>query len=90
MDPQRKLVVVVDGGPRPWVLAPRGLPQRVRGLAPGWVPLCVTDGCKESKTAIRSQCGPWRHPPRRRANGPRPKPRWRPRPARRSAHVVQS
>ena len=78
MDPQSTLVVVVDVGPRTLVMAQRVLHQLVRGLAPGCVPLCVTDGCKEYKMAILRHLGQWVPPARRQDKGPRPKPRWLP------------
>jgi hypothetical protein len=58
--------------------------------APGWVPLFLTDGLQEYATALLSHVGQWMHPERRQDTGPRPKPRWRPLPALRYAHVVQS
>jgi hypothetical protein len=54
------------------------------------VPLWLTDGLKEYKTAILAHCGQWRHPERRQDKGPLPKPRWMPRPALRYAQVVKS
>src|SRR5262249_10353280 len=59
-------------------------------LAPGCVPLFVTDGLKDSATAVLTHCGQWMHPARRQERGPRPKPRWIPRPELLDAHVVQS
>jgi IS1 family transposase len=90
MDPQSKLVVVVDVGTRTLVMAQRVLHQLVRVLAPGCVPLFVTDGFKEYKTAILSHFGQWMHPERRRDKGPMPKPRWMPLPELRYAQVVKS
>jgi hypothetical protein len=58
-------------------------------LAPGCIPLFLTDGFKESTTALRTPVGQWVQSPRRQAPGPAPKPRWRPRPARRDAQVVK-
>jgi IS1 family transposase len=90
MDPQSKLLVVVDVGTRTLVMAQRVLHQLVRVLAPGCVPLFVTDGFKEYKTAILSHFGHWVHPARRQDKGPRPKPRWMPLPELRYAQVVKS
>jgi IS1 family transposase len=90
MDPQSKLVVVVDVGTRTLVMAQHVLHQLVRVLAPGCVPLFVTDGFKAYKTAILSHFGQWMHPERRRDKGPMPKPRWMPRPELRYAQVVKS
>jgi hypothetical protein len=47
MAPQRQLLGVVAVGTRPVALAQRGVPQRGEGLAPGGVPLWLTDGCHE-------------------------------------------
>jgi hypothetical protein len=66
------------------------VPQLLEVLAPGCVPLFVTDGFKAYKTAILSHFGQWMHPERRRDQGPMPKPRWRPRPELRYAQVVKS
>jgi hypothetical protein len=90
LDPQSKLVVVVDVDTRTLVIAQRVLHQLVRVLAPGCVPLFVTDGFKAYKTAILSHCGHWVHPARRQDKGPRSKPRWMPLPELRYAQVVKS
>jgi hypothetical protein len=81
MDPTRQLLGGVAVGTRTLAMAPRGVPQRVQVLAPGWVPLVWTDGFKEYRTAILPPFGQWRHRERRPDKGPRPKPRWMPRPA---------
>jgi IS1 family transposase len=90
LDPQSKLVVVVDVGTRTLVIAQRVLHQLVRVLAPGCVPLFVTDGFKAYKTAILSHCGHWVHPACRQDKGLRSKPRWIPLPELRYAQVVKS
>ena len=61
----------------------------VQRLAPDCVPLCLTDGFKESATALLPHCGYWRQPQRQRDTGPAP-PRWRPRPQLCYAQVVKS
>jgi hypothetical protein len=71
-------------------MAPRVLPQLVRVLAPGCVPLFVTDGCKAYTTALLSHGGHGVHPARHQAKGPRAQPRWMPLPELRYAQVVQS
>jgi hypothetical protein len=58
-------------------------------LAPGYLPLCVTDGVKEYATALLTHCGHWVQPPRRQAKGATPKPRWMPLPHLRYAQVVK-
>jgi hypothetical protein len=59
-------------------------------LAPGCVPLFLTDGFKEYATALLTHFGFWVQPPRRQPHGPTPKPRWMPRPALLYAQVVKS
>jgi len=49
-------------------------------LAPGCVPLFLTDGFKEYATALLTHFGHWVLPPRTQTKGPVPKPRWLPRP----------
>jgi len=88
--PRSQLLVVVDVGSRTRALAQRVGPQVTEGVAPGCAPRWLTDGRKDSATARLPPCGHWRQPQRRQDNGPRPKPRWRPRPALLYAHVVQS
>jgi hypothetical protein len=59
-------------------------------LAPGGVPLFLTDGLKDYGTALLTHFGPWMQPERRQDKGPRPKPRWLPLPALLYAQVVKS
>src|SRR4029434_829572 len=51
MDPQSKVLVVVDVGGRTLALAQRVVHQVSRVLAPGCAPLCMTDGLKAYTTA---------------------------------------
>jgi transposase-like protein len=90
MDPDRKLLLVIDVGTRTLEMALRVVHQVVQGLAPGCVPLCLTDGFNEYRTAILAHFGPWMPPERRQAKGPRPKPRWMPLPELLYAQVVKS
>jgi transposase-like protein len=90
MDPKSKLVLVVDIGTRTLAMAQRVVHQLVQVLAPGCVPLFLTDGFKEYGTAILTHCGHWRQPERRRDKGPRPKPRWMPLPHLLYAQVVKT
>jgi hypothetical protein len=80
MEPKSKLLVVVDVGNRTLAMAQRVLHQVVQVLAPGCVPLFLTDGFNEYKTAILTHFGHWIQPERRQDKGPRPKPRWMPLP----------
>jgi hypothetical protein len=59
-------------------------------LAPGCVPLFLTDGFKEYTTALLTHYGQWVQPARQRAQGPAPKPRWMPLPALLYAQVVKT
>jgi IS1 family transposase len=90
MDPTSKLLVVVDVGHRTLAMAQRVVHQVTGVLAPGCVPLFLTDGLKDYATAILSHFGHWMHPERRQDKGPRPKPRWMPLPELLYAQVVKS
>ncbi len=80
MDPETKLLLVVDVGTRTLAMAQRMLHQVAQGFAPHGVPLFLSDGCKEYLAAILGHCGLWMQPERRQATGPSPKPRWMPLP----------
>jgi hypothetical protein len=88
--PQRKLLVVVEGGSRPRALAQRVVPQVPQVVARAGVALLLTDGLQDYGTALLSHFGQWIPPERRQEKGPRPQPRWMPLPALLYAHVVQS
>ena len=90
MDPQSKLLRVIDVGTRTLEMAQRVVHQVVERLAPGCVPLCVTDGLKAYTTALLTHFGQWRQSERRQAKGPRRQPRWMPLPALLDAQVVKS
>src|SRR5262249_22870718 len=90
MVPTSKLLVVVDVGTRTLAMAQRVVHHVTRVLAPGCVPLFLTDGFQEYRTAILAHFGQWLHPERRQDKGPMPKPRWVPLPALRYAQVVKS
>src|SRR5215831_11797651 len=90
MDPRSKLLVVVEVGSRPLAMAQRVVHQVTRVLAPGCVPLFLTDGLKDYATALLTHFGQWMHPARRQERGPMPKPRWMPLPALHYAQVVKS
>src|SRR5499427_2475203 len=90
MDPQSKLLLVIDVGTRTLAMAQRVVHQVVERLAPGCVPLCLTDGLKDYATALLTHFGQWRQPERRQEKGSRPKPRWVPLPALLYAQVVKS
>ena len=90
MDPQSKLLLVIDVGTRTLEMAQRVVHQVVQCLMPGSVPLCLTDGLKDYGTAFLAHFGQWMQPARRRDKGPLPKPRWIPVPALLYAQVVKS
>ena len=90
MDPTSKLLVVVDVGCRTLAMAQRVVHQVTRVLAPGCVPLLLTDGLKDYGTALLTHFGQWMHPERRQDKGPMPKPRWMPLPELLYAQVVKS
>jgi transposase-like protein len=75
IDPVSKLLLAIDVGERTLAMAQRLVHQVVQRLAPGCVPLFLTDGFKEYTTALLTHLGQWVQPPRRRAIGPTPKPR---------------
>jgi IS1 family transposase len=90
IDPVTKLLLTVDVGERTRAMAQRVVHQVVQVLAPGCVPLFVTDGFKEYTTALLTHYGQWVQPARQRAQGPAPKPRWMPLPQLLYAQVVQT
>jgi len=90
MDPTSKLLVAVDVGSRTLAMAQRVVHQVTQVLAPGCVPLFLTDGLKDYGTALLTHFGSWIHPERRQDTGPMPKPRWMPLPGLLYAQVVKS
>ena len=90
MDPESKLLLVMDVGPRTLAMAQRVV-HRVRGVvAPGCLPLFLTDGLTEYGTALLRHFGQWMQPERRQAKGPKPQPRWMPLPGLLYAQVVKA
>ncbi len=90
IDPVTKLLLALDVGDRTLAMAPGVVHQVVQGLAPGCVPLFLTDGFKEYTTALLAHYGQWVQPPRRQDKGPAPKPRWLPRPQLCYAQVIKT
>ena len=90
LDPTSKLLVVVDIGSRTLAMAQRVVHQVVQGLAPGCVPLFLTDGFKAYTTALLTHFGQWVQPARRQTAGPKPKPRWMPLPQLLYAQVIKA
>jgi hypothetical protein len=90
MDPESKLLLVMDVGPRTLAMAQCVVHQVVQLLAPDCVPLFLSDGFKEYMAAILTHFGHWVPLPRRQATGPAPKPRWRPLPGLLYAQVIKT
>jgi transposase-like protein/IS1 family transposase len=90
MDPESKLLAVIDVGTRTLAMAQRVLHQVIQVLAPDCVPLVLTDGFREYLTALLTHYGHWGQPERRQGKGPKPKPRWMPLPQLLYAQVVKS
>jgi IS1 family transposase len=90
IDPVTKLLLTVDVGDHTLAMAQRVVHQVVQVVAPGCVPLFLTDGFKEYTTALLTHYGQWVQPARQRAQGPAPKPRWMPLPALLYAQVVKT
>src|SRR5467141_5297242 len=80
IDPVTKLLLTIDIGDRTLAMAQRVVHQVVQVLAPGCVPLFLTDGFKAYTTALLTHYGQWVQPARCQATGPTPKPRWVPLP----------
>jgi IS1 family transposase len=90
IDPVTKLLLTIDIGDRTLAMAQRVVHQVVQVLAPGCVPLFLTDGFKEYTTALLTHFGQWVHLPRSQATGPAPKPRWMPLPQLLYAQVIKT
>jgi hypothetical protein len=90
MDPESKLVLVLDVGERTLAMAQRVVHQVAQVLAPDCAPLLLTDGFRAYMTALLTHYGQWVQPPRCQATGPPPKPRWLPLPQLLYAQVVKT
>jgi hypothetical protein len=90
MGPNSNLLLVIDVGTRPLEMVQQVVHQVVQRLAPGCVPLCLTDGLKDDGTAFLAHFGQWMQPARRQDTGPMPKPRWLSLPELLYAQVVKS
>jgi len=78
IDPETKVLLSVQVGDRTLAMAQAMLHHIAQLLAPGGVPLFLSDGYPHDLTAIVAHFGHWVQPPRRQAHGPTPKPRWMP------------
>jgi IS1 family transposase len=90
IDPVTKLLLTIDVGERTLAMAQRVVHQVAQVLAPGCMPLFLTDGFKEYTTALLTHYGHWVQPARRQATGPAPKPRWLPLPGLLYAQVIKT
>src|SRR6266446_5272288 len=63
IDPVTKLLLTIDVGDRTRAMAQSVVHQVVQVLAPGCVPLFLTDGFKEYATALLTHYGQWAQPP---------------------------
>src|SRR5437773_4330887 len=90
LDPVTKLLLTIDVGDRTLAMAQGVVHQVVQVLAPGCVPLFLTDGFKEYPTALLTHYGQWVQPARRQATGAAPKPRWMPLPGLLYVQVVKT
>jgi hypothetical protein len=87
IDPMSQLLLTLDVGDRTLAMAQAVVHQVVQVLAPDCVPWFLTDGFKESVTALLTPFGQWVQPPRQRVQGLTPKRRWVPLPHLRYAQV---
>jgi IS1 family transposase len=90
MDPESKLLLVIDVGNRTLAMAQRVVHHVAQVLAPDCAPLFLTDGFRAYLTALLSHYGQWVQPERKQTHGPPPKPRWMPLPQLLYAQVVKS
>jgi IS1 family transposase/transposase-like protein len=88
IDPLSKLLLAFDVGERTLAMAQQLVHHVRQVLAPGCVPLFLSDGLKEYAMALLTHWGHWVPRPRWRVSGPTPKPRWMPRPELLYAQVV--
>src|SRR5207237_9867221 len=70
IDPVTKVLLTLDVGERTLAMAQWVVHQVVQVLAPGCVPLFITDGFKEYATALLTPQGQWVQAVRRQATGP--------------------
>jgi IS1 family transposase len=90
IDPVTKLLLTIDVGDRTLAMAQSVVHQVVQVLAPGCVPLFLTDGFKDYLTALLTHYGQWVQFPRRQDKGPAPKSRWMPLPQLLYAQVIKT
>jgi transposase-like protein len=89
IDPISKLLLGTVVGDRSLVYAQLLIHAVVLTLAPGTVPLFLSDQLAHYATALLTHFGHWVEVPRRSNRGPHPKPRWEPLPELNYAQVVK-
>ena len=89
IDPVSKLLLAVVVGDRSLATAQLLVHATIQALAPGVVPLFLTDQLAHYATALLTHFGHWVATPRRFRRGAPPKPRWMPIPTLRYAQVVK-
>jgi transposase-like protein/IS1 family transposase len=89
IEPESKLMLSAQPGDRSLAMAQAILHQITQLLAPGCVPLFLSDGNANYLPAIVGHFGHWVQLPRRHHRGPWPKPRWMPLPDLLYAQVVK-
>ena len=89
VDPESKLMVGLQVGDRGQAMAQAILHQITQLLAPGCIPLFLSDGNPSYLPAIVGHFGHWVQPPRRHNRGRWPKPRWMPLPGLLYGQVVK-
>src|SRR4029450_11280773 len=90
MDPESKLLLAIDVGHRTLAMAQHVVHSVAQVLAPDCAPLFLTDGFRDSTTALLAHYGHWVQPLRRQAKGPHLKPRWMPLPGLLYAQVIKT
>ena len=90
IDPESKLLLSAQVGERTLAMAQAVLHQLAQLLAPGCVPLLLSDGYAHYLPAIVAHFGHWGQPPRRQTPGHAPKPRWMPQPGLLYTQVVKT
>jgi len=89
IDPDSKLLLATVVGGRSLEYAQLLIHAIVLVLAPGMIPLFLSDQLPHYTTAILTHFGYWVQVPRRSKYGPAPKPRWEPLPELNYAQVVK-
>jgi IS1 family transposase len=89
LDPVSKLLLTLRVGERKLACAQEVVHQVAQMLAPGCVPLFVTDGLADYEMALLTHFGQWVQRERQNNRGPHPKPRWMPLPGLDYAQVVK-